>query len=162
MKTMPAPAASPELPASYQAAVGAWHAFQTRLVQHTDLPNKDRRGRLRLIRTEDKSIITEKYGLREGMRDVTMPRGLLESTSMFMPFVYKGNVVTVYEGVEPWRVFTTYFPTRSHYGGGFLASDDENEAVVFLDGLKFSVAGNYQAPTADPSKPSSWLKKKKK
>ena len=131
--------ATPAEEARYRESMIAFHAYSTRLVQQVKLPTKDRKGLLSFWRTESAPVmqINNINGPANGLQ---MPRGMLESTSMFAPISVYGDQVTRYAKVPPWRVFSTYLQSKRD-GGVFHLGDDENEALVFLDGLPFDFIG---------------------
>jgi hypothetical protein len=131
----------------YEESFTALHAYSTRLMQHIGLVTRTADGKIQVWRTEEESVMRmNKLSPAPGVW-VTMPRGALESTSMFLPVSVRGKELCRYE-VEPWRIFATYLQdkTRADTNGySFLLGDKENEALVFLDNLPFEYIGTFNA-----------------
>lgn len=134
----------------YDKTFQALHVFTQELLTKMDFPNKNDDGTVSLFRTEDSKVTKGINGLRPGDRRVTMPRGAVESTSLF-DAVYIGTTELTRQKVPIHRVVGTYFMERHPgTGGDLLLGDGENEFVVILGGdIEFDyVASNRGASVA--------------
>lgn len=122
---------------AYATTWQAMHAFQYEFLSKTKFKNNNQRRQVvTVVRTEDE-VVMRRYNLHVGDKGVTMPRGALESTSIFKPVVVTGHELTRQE-VPYTRVFATYFLERTPgFGGCGLYGDSENEFVCMLEGIKF-------------------------
>jgi 8-oxo-dGTP pyrophosphatase MutT (NUDIX family) len=122
----------------YRATFQALHAFTHDYLEKADFTNKDAaRGTIRLMRTEDKSVMRQ-YNLKVGQKGCKMERGVAESTSIYKKVTVYGSELTV-QDVPIHRVLATYWQERN--GGrndsAFLG-DGENEFVCMLEGIPFN------------------------
>jgi len=76
------------------------------------------------------------YGLKPGDTQVTMPRGAIESTSMFSSVIVKGAEITV-QRVPHHRIFGMYLQGRSTTWDMMFAGNAENEMLCMLDKIPF-------------------------
>lgn len=129
---------------TYSETFSAFHAFNYELLDKVDFSTKNPLNRtVQLLRTENKSIM-EMYGLKVGDTGVTMPRGAIESTSVFETVSVYGTEITV-QDVPYHRVIGNYFYERNPGSGrGAFLGDDENEFVAMLDGIKFNYTGSMR------------------
>jgi hypothetical protein len=122
---------------NYSTAMQSLHAFTYELLRKVDFPRKKKRSlTIDLMRTEDVRAM-RLNSLTRGQKQVTMPRGVAESCSIFKKTSVYGTELTR-QTVPLHRVIATYWMERypGHDGAAFL-SDSENEFVAILEGVPF-------------------------
>lgn len=122
--------------AKVRASFAAQHAFTRELLGIMKINRGSRKG-LRLVRTENKADVVDRYGMKRGGRYVFM-RGAMESYSAFKPVRVHGGEQFWYDDVPLLRILGTYLQERDPgvgYQGMFLGVG-ENEFVGMLDGLE--------------------------
>lgn len=137
--------------AKYNETMAAYHAFNYELLTKADIPNKNPDGTITLLRTENKAVM-DMYGHKVGDTDITMKRGVAESTSLVKPVEVFGSELTE-QRVPPHRIVGVYFHERHPgKGGSALMGDDENEFVAILDKVPFKYTkGKRQSSSGEPS-----------
>jgi hypothetical protein len=107
----------------------------------------------------------KRYKFKPGQSDLLMNRGAAESCSMFTKIsAVAGNQITS-QVVPHHRVMGMYMQSSTPQGyGDMFLGDDENEAVVLLQGIKFDyvrpqdwkdATPNYGGSVASGTTPSS-------
>lgn len=131
---------------SYDVTFKALHAFTQEMLWKMDFPNKNDDGTVTVFRTED-DIIQKAYGVKPGDKGVTMPRGAMDSTSIFGA-VYIGTGELTRQRIPFHRVMGTYFMERTPgYGDGMFLGDSENEFVAILGDLPFDYVATDRGHT---------------
>jgi hypothetical protein len=134
--------------ATYQRSVQVYHSFIYNFLQRADFEMNDRRaGVVRLVRTEDPSVLRSCGFSPDNpstKKAISLTRGAAESGSIYQTVVVNGDCLTLQE-VPHHRVFGAYFierldqPGRGHtpfYG------DSENEFVFMGAGLPVYYLGH--------------------
>jgi hypothetical protein len=120
----------------YTQSMAAYHAFNYEILAKTDLPNKNPDGTVTLLRTESEEVM-KKNGLKPGDENVTMKRGVAESTSLVQEVSVFGSELTE-QRVPIHRIVASYLHERyPEDGGSALMGDQENELVAILDKVPF-------------------------
>jgi 8-oxo-dGTP pyrophosphatase MutT (NUDIX family) len=127
--------------AAYDKTFQALHAFTQEMLTRMDLPNKTERDTIFLLRSEASNILS-RNGIKPGDTGATMPRGAIESTSVFGGVYIGGSELTRQE-VPLHRIIAPYFMERVPGSGvSMFYGDNENEFVVILGGdLPFDYVG---------------------
>lgn len=120
---------------TFAETFAAQHAFTHELLIRTDFPNKHGLE-IQVFRTENSTVL-QNYQVTRGARGVKIERGPIESTSIFRPYSYRGQELTV-QRIPIHRALGAYFQERAPgFGAGAFAGDRENEIVAFLDDIVF-------------------------
>lgn len=136
-------------PLAFGNTMTMWHAFNYELLDRVDLEPKTPDGKIRLLRTEDKSVMTAN-NLKVGDSGVRLKRGAIESTSIFKEVKVYGSELTVQE-VPIHRIFGTYFTEQEPgQGGTGFMSDKENEFVALLDDIPFDYIKGEKVKVVKP------------
>ncbi|PLZ11277.1 hypothetical protein [Fischerella thermalis] len=121
----------------YTESMAAYHAFNYEMLSKIDLPNKNPDGTVTILRTENKEVM-EMNGLKVGDKNVTMKRGVAESTSLVKEVSVYGTELTA-QRVPIHRIVSSYLHERyPGKGGSALMGDTENELVAILDKVPFN------------------------
>ena|GEM_PF-3564246 len=124
--------------AKYAESVAAFHAFNYELLDKTRFINKNSDNTITLVRTEDKKVM-KAYKKKPGDTDVTMPRGVAESTSIYKPVYINGTTELTTQKVPLHRVIGTYFyEGKPGSGDTPFYGDHENEFIAMLEGIPFN------------------------
>jgi hypothetical protein len=132
----------------YRVTMTALHAFTHELLARAEMPVKEG-NTIRLFRTEDEGVM-RKHKLKPGATNVSIPRGYLESFSVWVPVRVYGTEHTV-QRVPIHRVFATYLHERyPGHGNTALYNDNENEFLVIPEGILFDYADPRQRQRRPP------------
>lgn len=137
----------------YHKTWAMWHAWVYESLRHMDFARK-KGGVVELVRTEGHDTL-KMYGIKLGMKGVSMKRGAAESASIFRAKkIVAGGEVTI-QRVPLHRILGYYWTDRPRYinphnEGGFLGNI-ENEFVFIPEGIPFdyvdSISGNKGVET---------------
>jgi hypothetical protein len=139
---------------SWEESMIAMHSWTYEQLSKIKMPNIDRKnGTITLWRTEGEYLydaIGSKPTANTIVKAGKLPRGALESTSLFTPISADAGGLVTRQVVPIHRVFADFMLQVKGQGSGFL-EDRENEATVMLEGIDFEFMPSKKTGHSKPS-----------